>query len=446
LTKNPNHLSAISVAGKERGSLLGTRIPQVPKFNKKIEKGLKNLFTEHQSGFGALLRYDNNKFIDRLMFESQEGWSSGSSCISACSSGSCSFLQPRNLDDSLTKYNSELKDQLKNCLLTQKPDITFDDIAGNEYVKDLIRETVLLPALVPSLFSKSRGRPRSWNKILLYGPPGVGKTMIAQAICNEIDSTCFWVSYSDITSKFIGESEKLLTMLFQMAGESSPSVIVFDGIDSLVRKRSGAESETERRIKTEFLTAMDVLQNERKNVMVIGTTSMPWELDVAALRRFDRKIMVSIPDKDTRSHTFELLAGQNHDLTEEDFNYLAEITDGYSGSDISIVCNEALLKPVKMLQYTSHFKKVRKDDVDYWTPCKASDPEAIERSLTSIEPSQLLLRKVNLDDFKSSINNCKPTVQPNLIELYLKFLNKYGHSEQKRMMLSEDSRHLSYFC
>lgn len=110
---------------------------------------------------------------------------------------------------------------------------------------------------------------------MLYGPPGVGKTMIAQAICNEIKSTCFWVSLSDITSKFIGESEKLLHLLFQMAEETSPAVIVFDEIDSLVRKRHGSESETERRIKTEFLRAMDILQNSGKNVMVIGTTNMP---------------------------------------------------------------------------------------------------------------------------------------------------------------------------
>lgn len=155
---------------------------------------------------------------------------------------------------------------------------------------------------------------------------------------------------------------------------------------------------------------------------------------------------MSIPDKSTRAHTFKLHSGQNHDLVDIDFNYLAEITEGYSGSDISIICNEALLKPVKMLQYASHFKRVSKDGTEYWTPCKETDFDAIQKTLTSFEPSQLLLRKVILDDFKSSINNCKPTVQPTLNELYLKFLNKYGHSEQKRLVLSDDSRHLSYFC
>lgn len=178
------------------------------------------------------------------------------------------------------------------CLLEEKPNITFADIAGHEYIKNLIRETLILPKLVPFLFSKSRGKPRPWSKILLYGPPGVGKTMIAQAIAAEFEGSCFWASLSDLTSKFIGESEKLISLLFQMAIEQSPAIIVFDEMDSLVRKRSGRESETERRIKTAFLTQLDRLISETSDLVVIGTTNMPWEMDIAALRRFERRILV----------------------------------------------------------------------------------------------------------------------------------------------------------
>jgi vacuolar protein-sorting-associated protein 4 len=107
-----------------------------------------------------------------------------------------------------------------------------------------------MPETHPTLF-KDRLRP--WQSILLYGPPGVGKTMLALSICHHVKATCFWVSLADITSKFIGESEKLLNMLFELAREEAPSIIIIDEMDSLGRTRTGNESESERRIKTEFL-------------------------------------------------------------------------------------------------------------------------------------------------------------------------------------------------
>ena len=137
--------------------------------------------------------------------------------------------------------------------------MSFEDIAGNEYAKEIINETFILPSIMPSVF---KGNARPWQSILLYGvslllltsqPPGVGKTMLTQAVAYHSNATCFWVSLADITSKFIGESEKLLAMLFDLAREHSPSIILIDEMDSLGRKRTGNESETERRIKTVFL-------------------------------------------------------------------------------------------------------------------------------------------------------------------------------------------------
>jgi len=109
------------------------------------------------------------------------------------------------------------------------------------------------------------------------------------------------VSVSDITSKYIGESEKLLQMLFELAREHSPSIILIDEMDSLGRRRTGNESETERRIKTEFLRQMDNIRKMDEQVSVFATTNMPWELDIAALRRFERRILVPMPNKKTRA-------------------------------------------------------------------------------------------------------------------------------------------------
>lgn len=155
------------------------------------------------------------------------------------------------------------------------------------------------------------------------------------------------MSLADITSKFIGESEKLLAMLFELAREHSPSIILIDEMDSLGRKRTGNESETERRIKTEFLKQMDNISNTKERVSVFATTNMPWELDIAALRRFERKILVPMPDKETRKKIMMLHAGTHHNLTEDEFNFLAEQTEGYSGSDLSTLVNDALMRPIK---------------------------------------------------------------------------------------------------
>jgi len=134
-------------------------------------------------------------------------------------------------------------------------------------------------------------------------------------------------------------------------------------MDSLGRKRTGKESETERRIKTEFLKQMDYIKQIKERVSVFATTNMPWELDIAALRRFERKILVSMPDKPTRKQIMKIHSGTHHTLTEEDFERIAEMTEGYSGSDLSTLVNDALMRPIKQLQQATHFKKIAKWEI-----------------------------------------------------------------------------------
>lgn len=412
---------------------------KLPAINKKLERGLRSLSSEYAMGFQGLLRLNSCEFLDKLHFDSDDRSSSVSS------SGSCGLHQRFPLASD--SYEQELKGQVQSrsqleLILPSLPPVTFEDVAGNDYLKQLIRERSLLPLAAPGMFAKGRGKPHVWSRILLYGPPGVAKTMLAQAICHEVSGTCFWVSLSDVTSKFIGESEKLLKMLFLVAEERSPSVVVFDEMDSLVRKRSGSESETERRIKTEFMRQMDSLSS---GVVVVGTTNMPWELDIAALRRFERKVLVPMPDFETRRLILQQHAGE-HPLTADQLSALARLTEGYTGSDISIVCNEALLKPVKMLQTATHFKPVPSppgaDCEVFWTPCDAEESGAVRKSLAAIQHQQLLLRQPLFEDFKASVVNCKPTVSPNFVDLYTQFLAKFGHSEQREGF----SHNLSYFC
>jgi vacuolar protein-sorting-associated protein 4 len=165
---------------------------------------------------------------------------------------------------------------------------------------------------------------------------------------------------ADITSKFIGESEKLLNILFELAREEAPSIILIDEMDSLGRTRTGNESETERRIKTEFLKQMDKIRTIPEKVSVFATTNMPWELDIAALRRFERKILVPMPDFKARAKILELHSGIQHRLTQQDYLDLAKITDGYSGSDLSTLVNDGLMRPIKEIGVATHFRKVPK--------------------------------------------------------------------------------------
>jgi vacuolar protein-sorting-associated protein 4 len=174
--------------------------------------------------------------------------------------------------------------------------------------------------------------------------------MLAKSVCFHSKAKCFWVSLADITSKYvtIGESEKLLNMLFELAIEEAPSIIIIDEIDSLGRTRTGNESECERRIKNEFLKQMDNIKTlKNKRVSVFATTNMPWQMDVAALRRFERKVLVPMPNQEAREKILSLCAGEHHTLSKEDFTLLAKNTDGYSGSDLSTLVNDGLMRPIK---------------------------------------------------------------------------------------------------
>jgi len=188
---------------------------------------------------------------------------------------------------------------LEDSILDSDPNVHWEDIKGLSEVKKVLHETIVLPSLRPDLFS---GLYAPSKGILLYGPPGTGKTLLAKAVATECKSTFFSISASTLTSKWMGEGEKLMRGLFAMALEKAPSVIFFDEIDSIMGARGGNEHEASRRLKTEFLVQFDGVNNqmEGKNMLVLAATNRPWDLDEAALRRLTRRIYIPLPDSEAR--------------------------------------------------------------------------------------------------------------------------------------------------
>lgn len=181
---------------------------------------------------------------------------------------------------------------------------------------------------------------------------------MAKAVATEANnSTFFSVSSSDLVSKWLGESEKLVKNLFELARQHKPSIIFIDEIDSLCSSRSDNESESARRIKTEFLVQMQGVGNDMDGILVLGATNIPWVLDSAIRRRFEKRIFIPLPEEHARLIMFKLhLGNTTHTLTEEDLKVLAHNTEGYSGADISIVVRDALMMPVRKVQTATHFK------------------------------------------------------------------------------------------
>jgi vacuolar protein-sorting-associated protein 4 len=210
----------------------------------------------------------------------------------------------------------------------EKPNIKWSDVAGLENAKESLKEAVILPIKFPQLFT---GKRKPWRGILLYGPPGTGKSYLAKAVATEANnSTFFSVSSSDLLSKWLGESEKLVKNLFELARTHRPSIIFIDEVDSLCSARNDNESESARRVKTEFLVQMQGVSNDNNdNILVLGATNIPWSLDAAIRRRFEKRIYISLPEPAARKAMFKLHLGTTPtSLKEEDLTELANKSEG----------------------------------------------------------------------------------------------------------------------
>ena len=247
-----------------------------------------------------------------------------------------------------------LLERVNDEVLDHSPSIRWTDIAGLDFAKKCVQEAVVWPMLRPDIFCGLRGPPKG---LLLFGPPGTGKTMIGKAIASESRSTFFNISASSLTSKWIGEGEKTVRALFAVAKCYPRSVIFIDEIDSILTQRSDGENEASRRLKTEFLIQLDGAgsgtPDQDVHILVVGATNRPQELDEAARRRLAKRLYIALPDHAARVYMLrKLLATVANDLTPAQFDEMGTRTAGYSGSDITNLCQDAALGPIRELQAT----------------------------------------------------------------------------------------------
>ena len=315
-----------------------------------------------------------------------------------------------------------LKDQLSGCLVTEIPNVSWDDVAGLENAKQALKEAVILPIQYPQLFE---GKRQPWKGILLYGPPGTGKSYLAKAAATETKGRFFSVSAANIVSKFMGESERLIKALFELARKNKPAVIFIDEIDSVLSARTDGENEATRRLKTEFLIQMQGVGKDDKGILVLGATNIPWGLDPAVRRKKKKKIYISLPESKARKLMLKLNLGDTYnDLTEEQFAILGDLTEGYSGSDIYNLTQDAIYGPLRKCQRATHFKQL---DQNHIVPCSPSDPGAMEMKINDIQnPESLVAPVVTFEDFILSLQKMKPTVSKDDLKRQDEFTQEFG--------------------
>jgi len=265
------------------------------------------------------------------------------------------------VDPRYKNIDMKMVELIKNEIMDAGDPIAWDDIAGLEFAKEMVKEIVVWPMLRPDIFTGLRGPPKG---LLLFGPPGTGKTLIGKCIACQSGSTFFSISASSLTSKWVGEGEKMVRALFAVAKVHQPAVVFIDEIDSLLTSRSEGEHEASRKIKTEFLVQLDgASTGGQERVLVVGATNRPQELDEAARRRLVKRLYIPLPELEARKRIItNLLGKERHELTEEQVEEVSRLTEGYSGADMANLCKEGAMGPIRSLDF-NQIASVRPDQV-----------------------------------------------------------------------------------
>ncbi|KAJ6943569.1 hypothetical protein NC652_009123 [Populus alba x Populus x berolinensis] len=254
----------------------------------------------------------------------------------------------------------------------------------------------MLPLRRPDLFKGGLLKP--CRGILLFGPPGTGKTMLAKAIAKEAEASLINVSMSTITSKWFGEDEKNVRALFTLAAKVSPTIIFVDEVDSMLGQRTRAgEHETMRKIKNEFMTHWDgLLTHQGQRILVLAATNRSFDLDEAMIRCFERRIMVGLPSSEHRESILKTLLGKEK-VEGIDFKKLATMTEGYSGSDLKNLCTTAAYRPVRELIQQERLKDLVKNQR---AEAAQKSGEATDTKGEEKEERVINLRPLTMEDFE----------------------------------------------
>ncbi|KAK7882385.1 hypothetical protein WMY93_028559 [Mugilogobius chulae] len=305
-----------------------------------------------------------------------------------------------------TGYDTDLVDSLERDIISRNPNIHWDDIADLEDAKKLLREAVVLPMWMPDFF---KGIRRPWKGVLMVGPPGTGKTMLAKAVATECGTTFFNVSSSTLTSKYRGESEKLVRLLFEMARFYAPTTIFIDEIDSICGRRGTSdEHEASRRVKSEMLVQMDGVggatesDDPSKMVMVLAATNFPWDIDEALKRRLEKRIYIPLPTAVGRVELLKINLREVELADDVDLDLIAEKIAGYSGADITNVCRDASMMAMR--------RRIQ-----------GLSPEEI-RALSKDE----LQMPVTMEDFTLTLKKISKSVSAADLEKYEAWMTEFG--------------------
>ncbi|EIE76521.1 hypothetical protein G6F57_011938 [Rhizopus arrhizus] len=239
--------------------------------------------------------------------------------------------------------------------------VNFRQIGGLDSIIQELRESVIYPLCYPDLFTSASGLLGAPKGVLLYGPPGCGKTMLAKALAKESGATFINVHVSTLTDKYYGESNKLVSAVFTLARKLQPSIVFIDEIDSFLRERRSTDHETTGMMKAEFMSLWDGLTTgEEGRIVILGATNRPNDIDSAILRRMPKRFSVRLPSESQRKSILELLLKDIQLASDFNMNELVQRTAGLSGSDLKELCRNAAMIPVR--EYVRSVQTVTKSD------------------------------------------------------------------------------------
>lgn len=310
-------------------------------------------------------------------------------------------------EENVQRYNGadqDLVDSLERDMMDSSPGVHWDEIAGLHDAKRVLQEATVLPLIMPDFF---KGIRRPVKGVLLFGPPGTGKTMLAKAVATEAKVTFFSVSSATLASKYRGESERLVRCLFDLARAYSPSIIFIDEIDALCTTRGApGEHEASRRVKSEILMQIDGCASRddepRQHVMVLAATNFPWDIDDALRRRLEKRIYIALPGLEERCELLKINFKDVDVAPDVDFDKLAVRMEGYSGDDIMNVCRDAAFNGMRRQTAGRTLEEMRK-----------------------LQTSQLQV-PVLMEDFYQALDKISPSVSKADIKKYQGWLKEFG--------------------